>query len=79
MMTYDPGLKYAFQVALDEADIADDPALLVETRRQLRADIAPYPGVPFWLEEIRDGTRVITVAKYPPEDAARIARRMRAA
>lgn len=79
MSGYDPGLKYALQVAIEEADIAADPVLLHETRRQLREDMAPYPGVQFWLEEIHDGTRVITVAKYPEADAMRIARRMRAA
>lgn len=79
MSQYDPGLKYALQVAIEEADIAADPALLMQARRDLWDDLAPYPGRLFWLEEIHGGTRVLTVAKYPPQDADRIERRLRAA
>ena len=78
-MIYDPGLKYELSEFLREADIARDPALLRRAREALVAELADYPGVLTWREEIRDGILLITATKYPPEYAARVIERRRRA
>lgn len=71
---YDPGLKYELSVALGEPCTREQ---LRDARERLVRDLADYPGVMVWREELYGGMRVITAVKYPEAIARVVIERMR--
>lgn len=78
-MTHDPALKYERSMHFALALLEGRPHRLNHARRQLEREMADYPGVLLWREDIAGDVLVITATKYPEAVAEKIIERRRKA